>query len=68
MEAVVKHKVKRLVVTSSTTCVFDRVNNKTQPIVSEKDWADEKNTVNAYTKAKILQEKLVWDSWRALAE
>ena len=63
LKACTKHKVKRLVFTSSTTSVINK-NFKKGHIISEKDWADETTIPNAYSRAKILQEKLVWKYWK----
>jgi nucleoside-diphosphate-sugar epimerase len=36
--------------------------------MTEKDWADEKSTISIYTKVKVLQERLAWETWKALPE
>ena len=54
LKACQKYKIRRVIVTSSTAAVIDKVNAFKGKVVSEKDWADESTSPSAYTKAKIL--------------
>lgn len=58
-EACHKYKVKRMVMTSSTTAIYDYVNFKEE--VTEDDWVELNSKVVAYTKSKTLAEKAAWD-------
>ena len=63
-----KHKVKRVVLTSSTAAVIDRSNRTKGRIITEAEWANEETTENSYSKSKILQEKAAWKYWNSLPE
>lgn len=63
LRAATKHKVKRVVLTSSTAAVIDRANRTPGRIITEKEWAQEETTENSYSKSKILQEKAAWKYW-----
>lgn len=58
-EACEKYKVKRMVMTSSCTAIYDYVNFKEE--VTEDDWVELNSKVIAYTKSKTLAEKAAWD-------
>ena len=68
LRAATKHKVKRVVLTSSTAAVIDRANRTPGRIITEKEWAQEDTTENSYSKSKILQEKAAWKYWNSLPE
>lgn len=68
MRAALKHKVKRVVITSSTAAVIDRANKVPGRVIVEEEWADEHTTENSYSKSKILQEKAAWEYWRSIPE
>lgn len=63
-----KHKVKRVVITSSTAAIIDRANQVKGRIITENDWANENTTENSYSKSKILSEKAAWEFWNTLPE
>lgn len=63
-----KHKVKRVVLTSSTAAIIDRANRTKGRIITEDDWANEETTENSYSKSKIMQEKAAWNYWKSLPE
>lgn len=58
--------MKRLVLTSSTTCVIDKVKAKKvkSMVVTEADWTDETTAESVYTRLKVLQEKMAWEEYR----
>jgi nucleoside-diphosphate-sugar epimerase len=68
LRAAFKHKVKRVVVTSSTAAVIDRSNQVKGRIITENDWANENQSDNPYSKSKILSEKAAWQFWNSLPE
>lgn len=67
MQACRKHKVKRVVVTSSVASIFDQNNMKEQ--FNEEDWPDT-NTKGfpAYNKSKTLAERSAWEFIKELPE
>lgn len=64
LKAVEKFNIRKLVVTSSTAAVNERTKAVKGRLLTVEDWADENLTENAYTKGKILQEKLAWKFWK----
>ena len=68
LRSAMKHKVKRVVITSSTAAIIDRSKQQKGRIITEADWADENLTDNSYSKSKILSEKAAWDFWRSIPE
>lgn len=54
-----KHKVERLVITSSCAAIYDY--NNVKDVVSEKDWVDMSEITPAYPRSKALAEKAAWD-------
>jgi len=67
MEAARKHKVKRVVITSSVASIFDP--NDFKEKVTEKDWPDTSaKGFPAYNKSKALAERAAWDFVSKLPE
>lgn len=67
MKAAQKHKVKRVVITSSVAAIFDQFNLKDE--VTEEDWPETNaKGYPAYNKSKTLAEKAAWDFIKELPE
>lgn len=66
LQAVRSQGVKRLVLTSSTTCVIDKIKTKgiKNVVVTEANWADETTAESVYTRLKVRQEKMAWEEYR----
>jgi dihydroflavonol-4-reductase len=60
-EAAIRHKVKRLVVTSSCITIVASMPNGSY---NDDDWADVTKTSH-YAKSKILAEKALWELYKA---
>jgi nucleoside-diphosphate-sugar epimerase len=60
MRAAHRHKVKRVVVTSSCAAVMVKAPGTHQEVFNENDWSDVK-TAGPYEKSKTLAEKAAWD-------
>lgn len=58
LRAAVKHKVKRVVVTSSGLTVY--LKKEPKAVLTEEDWSDPE-ALMAYEKSKYLAEKAAWD-------
>ena len=55
-----KHKIKKVVLTSSVAAIFDSLEKK--DIYDESDWSDPNNPhISAYSKSKTLAEKAAWE-------
>lgn len=67
MRAAHKHKVKRVVVTSSQVSVIMRKPENRKPVYNENDWS-EMEYLEGYDKSKYLAEKAAWDFLKALPE
>lgn len=64
LESCLKHKVKRLIVTSSTASVVDlSIDGKK---FTEDDWPVISKNIWPYQKSKILAEQSVWEFWNNL--
>mmetsp|Transcript_6783 Transcript_6783/g.5931 ORF Transcript_6783/g.5931 Transcript_6783/m.5931 type:complete len:349 (-) Transcript_6783:48-1094(-) len=61
LEACRKHKIKRLVVTSSIASIIDYARDISGSICTEEDWLEDFGRSTAYPKSKTLAEKAVWD-------
>jgi dihydroflavonol-4-reductase len=62
LNAVIKYKVKKVVLTSSVASVYAGQNTKDK-IFSEEDWTildDPRYKIDPYYKSKTLAEKLAW--------
>lgn len=66
LEACKKHKVKRLVFTSSIFAILDYDTFKEES--TEADFANADTCIDPYAKSKILAEKAVWDFMEKLPE
>jgi nucleoside-diphosphate-sugar epimerase len=60
MRAAHKHKVKRVVITSSVASVYAQKPENRKAVYNESDWSDLEACV-AYEKSKTLAEKAAWD-------
>jgi nucleoside-diphosphate-sugar epimerase len=60
LEAVLKHGVKKVVLTSSIVAMAP---GNLQSTINEDSWAQEKNCGN-YDKSKLFAERAAWDFWR----
>ncbi|TNV77432.1 hypothetical protein FGO68_gene210 [Halteria grandinella] len=60
MRAAQKHKVKRVVQTSSLLAIFSPAPSNRKETYSDKDWSDPE-TKNAYGKSKTLTERAAWE-------
>ena len=67
MKAAHKHKVKRVVITSSCAAVFVKSPANFKPAMNENDWS-EPEICKPYEKSKTLAEKAAWDYLEALPE
>jgi nucleoside-diphosphate-sugar epimerase len=60
MRAAHKHKVKRVVITSSSAAIFMKSPQNRKELYSEDDWS-ELEASPTYEKSKLLAEKAAWD-------
>jgi dihydroflavonol-4-reductase len=67
MRAAHKHKVKRVVITSSVAAIFGQKPENQKEIYTENDWTDV-TAVGAYEKSKTLAEKAAWEFLHSLPE
>lgn len=67
LKSAVKHKVKRVVITSSTASVFIKENANKKEIYSDDDWSDV-NACDTYQKSKLLAEQEAWNFHKSLPE
>lgn len=67
MRAAQKHKVKRVVITSSIVTIYVRKPENAKEIYDEDDWSDF-DALQAYEKSKYLAEKAAWDFLEKLPE
>ena len=67
MSAAHKHRVKRVVITSSGLTVTIRKKENQKPIYNEDDWSD-LEILQPYEKSKLLAEKAAWDFVNSLPE
>ena len=67
MRAAHKHKVKRVVITSSVAAIFGHKPEDQKEIYNENDWTDV-TAVGAYEKSKTLAEKAAWEYLHSLPE
>ena len=67
LRAAHKHKVKRVVVTSSGLTITVRKPENQKPVYTEEDWSDVE-ICPPYDKSKLLAERAAWDFWRGLPE
>ena len=68
MRACTKHKVKRVVITSSVAAVMElKPENRPKPYhVNETFWSEtEGGHISAYSKSKTLAERAAWDYQKA---
>lgn len=61
LEACHKHRVKRLIITSSALTIFDPERATTQHTFTEKDWLEPTKSTPAYEKSKLYAEKFAWE-------
>ena len=67
LRAAQKHKVKRVVITSSGLSIFVQKPENFKPTFTEDDFSDV-SVMDGYAKSKLLAEKAAWDFWKALPE
>jgi len=67
MKAAHKHKVKRVVITSSCAAVFVKNPLNFNPVMTEDDWS-EPEFCKAYEKSKTLAEKAAWEYLNSLPQ
>ena len=60
LRAAHKHKVKRVVVTSSVAAIYIQKPEDKKDILNESDWSDA-SIAGPYEKSKTLAEKAAWD-------
>eukprot|EP00826_Nyctotherus_ovalis_P045515 TRINITY_DN5048_c0_g1_i10.p1 TRINITY_DN5048_c0_g1~~TRINITY_DN5048_c0_g1_i10.p1 ORF type:complete len:342 (-),score=93.95 TRINITY_DN5048_c0_g1_i10:120-1145(-) len=60
MEAAIKHKVKKVVMTSSLVAVVN-LEVADKKVLDESDWPDVEKPQPLYLKAKTVSEKVAWD-------
>jgi nucleoside-diphosphate-sugar epimerase len=65
LRAAHKHKVKRVVFTSSGLTIYLRKHENRKKVYTEEDWSDFESLL-PYEKSKILAEKAAWDYWGSL--
>jgi nucleoside-diphosphate-sugar epimerase len=68
LEACKKHKVKKLVVTSSVAAILDYSKYEEEHEVDEESWLEDFDNSVAYPKSKTLAERLVWEFTNDLSE
>ena len=62
-----KHRVKRVVITSSVIAIMQQHNQNIKELFTEDDWSDLTSCL-AYAKSKTLAEKAAWDFLHSLPE
>ena len=67
MRAAQKHKVKRVVITSSVAAIMMHTDANKKDVYDESDWS-ELEACKAYEKSKTLAEKAAWDFLSSLPE
>jgi nucleoside-diphosphate-sugar epimerase len=67
MRAAHKHKVKRVVITSSGLTVYTKKPENQKDLYSEEDWSD-LEMCGPYEKSKVLAERAAWDFLASLPE
>ena len=67
LAAAYKHKVKRVVITSSLSSVVMKNTENIKEIYTEDDWSD-LEACSAYDKSKTMAEKAAWDYLYSLPE
>lgn len=67
MRAAHKHKVKRVVITSSIAAIYGQKPENQKLVYNENDWTDI-NTVGPYEKSKTLAERAAWDYFYSIPE
>ena len=67
MRAAHKHKVKRVLITSSIAAIYGQKPENQKQVYTEDDWTDI-NTVGAYEKSKTLAERAAWDYLLSIPE
>jgi nucleoside-diphosphate-sugar epimerase len=67
MRAAHKHKVKRVVITSSGLTIFTRKPENQKEIYNENDWSD-LEVLGPYEKSKFLAERAAWDFVKSLPD
>lgn len=67
LRAAHKHRVKRVVITSSCAAIFGQHPENHKEPYTENDWTDV-TAVGAYEKSKTLAEKAAWDFHKSLPE
>lgn len=67
MRAAHKHKVKRVVITSSVASIIVNKSHTGDHVFTESDWSDPK-ACGAYEKSKTMAEKAAWDFLDSLPE
>ncbi|CDW84889.1 nad-dependent epimerase dehydratase [Stylonychia lemnae] len=66
LRSCVKHKIKRIVITSSSLTMCVQPSNK-KPVYNEEDWSDP-NSCAPYDKSKTLAERAAWDFHSQLSD
>mmetsp|Transcript_32282 Transcript_32282/g.31575 ORF Transcript_32282/g.31575 Transcript_32282/m.31575 type:complete len:127 (+) Transcript_32282:124-504(+) len=67
MKACHKHRVKRVVITSSTITMLNDPNHSEGEVYTEQNWSDPEEG-KAYDRSKAKAEKVVWDYVKNLPE
>lgn len=67
LRAAHKHKVKRVVVTSSCAAIFVQSPKNHKELFTEEDWTDV-TVAGAYEKSKTLAERAAWDFVNSLPQ
>ncbi len=67
VKAAHKHKVKRVVITSSVAAIMQQTEENIKLTYTENDWTDI-NAAGAYQKSKTLAERAAWDFRDSLPE
>jgi nucleoside-diphosphate-sugar epimerase len=67
LRAAHKHKIKRVVVTSSLSSIVMKNANNVKDIYDENDWSD-LEACSAYDKSKTMAERAAWDYLFSLPE
>ena len=67
LRAAHKHKVKRVVITSSLSSIVMKAPQNIKDVYNEEDWSD-LEACSAYDKSKTLAERAAWDFQQSLPE
>jgi nucleoside-diphosphate-sugar epimerase len=67
LKAALKHKVKRVVVTSSLSAIVMKNNINIKEVYDENDWSD-LEACSAYDKSKTMAEKAAWEFLYSIPE